>query len=127
MNRRRNEKREAAERESTRRLIGAKEWGKHERALLRRTLIPFAGLALALITASFAPDAALFVLLAWLFAFMAAADAVASFTAREGSTGRACRAAAWVGFGLLAAMFIVYFVFAAGLPVASGLIAAIFG
>ena len=109
------------------RLIGAKEWGKRERTLLRRTLIPFAGLALALITASFAPDAVLFVLLAWLFAFMAAADAVASFTAREGSTGRACRAAAWAGFGLLAAMFIVYFVFAAGLPVASGLIAAIFG
>ena len=65
-------------------------------------------------------------LLAWLFLFMLAADAVSDFTARE-KCGRVCRIAAWVGFGLLAAMFVLYFVFAAGLPVASGVITAIFG
>ena len=108
------------------RLVRAAEWGKAERALLRRTLLPAVGLVVSLVTACFAKDAVLFVLLAWLFLFMLAADAVSDFTARE-KCGRACRIAAWVGFGLLAAMFVLYFVFAAGLPVASGVITAIFG
>ena len=109
------------------RLVRAKAWGKSERILLRRTAIPFAGLVLALVTAAFAKDAVLFVLLAWLFLFMLAANAVADFTAREGKTGSACRTVMWVGFGLLAALFVLYFVFAAGFPVSSGVIAAIFG
>lgn len=109
------------------RIASAKTWDKTERNLLRRTLIPFAGLVLTLITAAFAKEAIVFVLLAWLFLFMLASDAVSDFTAREQSTGKACRVVMWVGFGLLAAMFALYFVFAAGLPVASGIITAIFG
>ena len=109
------------------RVVKAKAWDKTERNLLRRTLIPFAGLVLALVTAAFAKEAIVFVLLAWLFLFMLAADAVSDFTAREQRTGKTCRVIMWVGFGLLAAMFALYFVFAAGLPVASGIITAIFG
>ena len=109
------------------RVVKAKAWDKTERNLLRRTLIPFAGLVLALVTAAFAKEAIVFVLLAWPFLFMLAADAVSEFTAREQRTGKTCRVIMWVGFGLLAAMFALYFVFAAGLPVASGIITAIFG
>ena len=81
---------------------------------------------LALITAAFAKDAVGFVLLAWLFLFMFAANAVSEYTSRE-DTGKACRVAAWVGFGLLAAVFVLYFVFLTGLPLPAGLITAIFG
>lgn len=108
------------------RLVRTKEWGKTERSLLRRTAIPFAGLVLALITAAFAKDAVGFVLLAWLFLFMFAANAVSEYTSRE-DTGKACRVIAWVGFGLLAAVFALYFVFLTGLPLPAGLIGAIFG
>ena len=109
------------------RLARAKEWGKAERNLLRRTVLPLFGAVFALIAASFAGDGVLFVLLAWIFLFMAAADAVGEFTARPDGAGKASRVIAWVGFGLLAAMFVLYFVFAAGLPVASGIIAYLFG
>lgn len=108
-------------------LARAKQWDKAERNLLRRTMIPLFGLVFALIAAAFAENAVLFVLLAWIFLFMAAADAVSDFTAREGSTGKTSRVLAWVGFGLLAALFVLYFVFATGLPVAASVISAIFG
>ena len=94
------------------RLIRAKEWGKDERSLLRRTVMPLAGLVLSLVTAVFAKDAVGFVLLGWIFLFMLAAYAVGDFTAREGRTGKVSRVLSWVGFGLLAAMFVLYFVFA---------------
>lgn len=109
------------------RLARAKEWGKAERSLLRRTVLPLFGAVFALVAASFAGDGVLFVLLAWIFLFMAAADAVGEFTARPDGAGKASRVIAWVGFGLLAAMFVLYFVFAAGLPVSSGIIAYLFG
>ena len=109
------------------RLIRAKEWGKDERSLLRRTVMPLAGLVLSLVTAVFAKDAVGFVLLGWIFLFMLAAYAVGDFTAREGRTGKVSRVLSWVGFGLLAAMFVLYFVFAAGIPVGTGVITAIFG
>ena len=108
------------------RLARAGEWGKPERKLLRRTILPLVGLALSLIASAFTGEAALFVLLAWIFLFMLASDAVGDFTARE-DIGKPCRAIMWTGFGLLAAMFVLYFVFAAGLPLSSGIVGAIFG
>ena len=109
------------------RLVRTKEWGKTERSLLRRTVMPLAGLVLSLVTAVFAKDAVGFVLLGWIFLFMLAAYAVGDFTAREGRTGKVSRVLSWVGFGLLAAMFVLYFVFLTGLPLPAGLITAIFG
>ena len=99
------------------RLLRAGERGKRLRVMLRRAAIPFAGLVLALVTAAFASDALLFVLLGWLFALVFAADAVREGTAHE-RAGRACRILTWVGFGVLAALFLLMFVYTAGLPTA---------
>ncbi len=101
-------------------------WGKEQRALLRRLAVPFAAGVLALITAAFAKEAVLFVLLAWVFSFALAAQ-TQELTAAEGRTGKTFRIVMWTGFGLLAALFALYFVFAAGLPLPSSLITALFG
>ena len=50
-----------------------------------------------------------------------------TLTEAPGRFGKAMRVTAWVLFGLLAAMFVLYFAFATGLPLPASLIARLFG
>lgn len=107
-------------------LIRTKGWGKPQLKAVRALVIPLVFALLASIAAIVSKDAVLFVVLVYFFVFAIVADAVALFTEAQGRTGKVCRICAWVAFGLLAAMFALYFVFLTGLPVSSGVIAALF-
>lgn len=100
---------------------------KQARAALRGAVIPLAGVVLSLIAASFGQGALAFILMAYLFSFVSAACAVRFATEAGGKAGKAARVCTYAAFGLLAAMFVLYFVFTFGIPVASSLIVSIFG
>ena len=109
------------------RVMLAKEWGKAERRIVRETAIPLAGAFLCVVAALVAKDAYVFVLLVYFFAFALAASGVRTLTEAPGRFGKAMRVTAWVLFGLLAAMFVLYFVFSVGFPLPASLITRLFG
>lgn len=109
------------------RILLAKDWGKAERRIVREIAIPLAGAFLCVVAALVAKDAALFVLLVYLFGFALASGGVKTLTEAEGKAGKAARVTAWVLFGLLAAMFALYFVFSVGIPLPAALITRLFG
>ena len=105
----------------------AGEWGKAERRIVRELAIPLGGALVSVIAALAAKEAAGFVMLVYLFAFALAASGARNLTETEGAAGKTARVAAWVVFGLLAAMFVLYFVFATGLPLPAALVTRLFG
>ena len=105
----------------------SKEWGKTERKITRELAIPLVGALLSAIAAIAAQEAYAFVALVYLFAFALVSNGAAALSEREGRFGKAVRVCLWVAFGLLAAMFVLYFAFATGLPLPASLIARLFG
>ena len=108
-------------------LMRSKEWGKSERKITRELAIPLVGALLSAIAAIAAQEAYAFVALVYLFAFALVSDGAAALSEREGRFGKVVRVCLWAAFGLLAAMFVLYFAFATGLPLPASLIARLFG
>lgn len=90
--------------------------GRDARVALRKAVIPFAGMALSLITAAFGGGALAFILLAYLFAFVSAGVCVQDMTETEGTVGKVSRIVCYVGIGLLAAVFLLFAVFTFSVP-----------
>lgn len=104
-------------------ILKNKKFGKEERAALRGAVIPLAGLVVSLIVASFAKGALAFTLLAYLFAFMLAAECVRRLTELEGNAGKTARACCIAGIVLLAVCFVVFAVFVFSVPLPASFMA----
>ncbi len=105
-------------------LLTKKADEKTVRVALRRTLIPLVLLCLSLITAACVKYAVGFILLAWLFAFVLAANIFGdSF---EGKTAKAVNIAGIAGIVLLVAVFALLFVFTVSIPLPATLVGKIF-
>ncbi len=79
-------------------------------------VILLGGIAVCLVTGAFAKGALAFLLLAYVFAFLLAADAVKYFTGREGKAGTAAKIVCYVGIALLAVWFCLSAVFTFSIP-----------
>lgn len=97
---------------------------KKFRTELRRTLIPFAGLALSLLTALCVKTPLGFILLAWLFGFILAAGCFGGDY--EGKAAKAFKAVNVAGIVLLAAVFALLAVFTFSIPLPASLLESIF-
>lgn len=106
-------------------LLTKKADAKEVRIALRRTLIPLVGLCLSIIAAACARTGLVFILLAWLFAFVLAANFFGG--TYEGKTAKIMKAVNIVGVVLLAAMFGLLLVFSLGIPLPAAILAKIFG
>ena len=108
-------------------LVRTKTWGRGERRIVRELAVPLAGALVSAVAAIAAAEAEGFVLLFYLFFFALAASGVRALCEAEGKTGKIARICAWAAFGLLAAMFVLYFVFATGMPLPASLVTGLFG
>ena len=79
-------------------------------------VIPLAGIVICILTASFAKGALAFLFIAYLFAFLLAADAVRYFTEQQGKTGAVAKAVCITGIILLAVWFCLCAVFTFSIP-----------
>ncbi|MGN1078395.1 MAG: hypothetical protein ACI4ST_07745, partial [Candidatus Gallimonas sp.] len=91
-----------------------KGFGKEERAEMRSLVIPFVGLILSLITASFAGGALAFVFAAYLFAFALAAGGVKTLEKTLGE--KKTKIILIVALALLAVCFVLFAVFTFSVP-----------
>lgn len=100
-----------------------KDKGASDRAAkLRRVLIPLCGLVISLVCVSFGGGALGFLLLAYLFGFMLAADAARGLLEKEGKGGKA---AVIVCASLVAVWFAIFAAFTFSAPLAAGLMTSI--
>lgn len=106
-------------------LITKKADAKTVRVTLRRTLIPLVGLCLALIAAACVRTGLVFVLLAWLFAFVLAAGLFGG--TYEGRCAKVMKAVNIAGAVLLVGVFGLLLVFTLGIPLPANILAKIFG
>ena len=106
-------------------VICTKKLEKEQRIELRRTLVPLAGLALSLIMTAFGGGALGFLVLAYVFAFVLAAEGIVFLW--EGKYRKAVKIASIAGLVLLVAVFALYFVFTFSIPLPASLMAKIFG
>ena len=105
-------------------LVKNKADGRTMRIALRRTLIPLVLLCLSLIAAVSVKSGLVFVLLAWLFAFVLAADLFGG--KYEGKMAKGVKIAGIVGVVLLVAVFGLLLVFNLGIPLPANILAKIF-
>ncbi len=106
-------------------VILSKKLEKQQRGELRRVLVPLVGLILSLIMTAFGGGALGFILLAYVFAFVLAAEGVAYLWGSK--YGKAAKAVSIVGLILLIAVFALYFVFTFSIPLPASLIGKILG
>ncbi len=105
-------------------LLLSKERGREWRAGLRGVVLLLAGLLLSLFTASVVKFATPFVVLAYIFAFLLAAQ---SYTAYRGNHERAVKAVGATALVLLIAAFLLFAVFTFSVPLPASFMTTIFG
>lgn len=97
--------------------------GKKE---LRRIIVPLAGLAVSLVTASFGGGALGFVFLAYIFSFMLAANAADFGMALEEGKGKAAKAVSIAALVLTLVCFALFAIFTFSVPMPAGFMAKFF-
>ncbi len=106
-------------------VICSKKLEKQQRTELRRALVPLAGLALSLVMTSFGGGALGFVLLAYVFSFVLAAEGIAFLW--ESKYQKAAKIVAIIGLVLLIAIFALYAVVTFSVPLPASVMGKIFG
>lgn len=106
-------------------VVRSRKLEKQQRAELRGTLVPLAGLVLSLIMTAFGGGALGFILLAYVFAFVLAADTVARLW--QSKYQKVTKITCIVLLVLLVAVFVLYSVFTFSIPLSASLMGNILG